>query len=107
MVAAILRKIVGARKLAPSVANGDSLPFVGPQPHSVAALKTPVALRKRAFYSRFLHRSSRALREPAPHLENCFNGLCTPFGSPVIGGQKRLVRMFKIQDSRFKHMESK
>ena len=27
----------------PSVANGDSLPFVGPQPHSVAALKTPVA----------------------------------------------------------------
>jgi len=79
MVAAILRKIVGARKLAPSVANGDSLPFVGPQPHSMAALKTPVAfmsdglssLRKRAFYSRFLHRSSRALREPAPHLENC------------------------------------
>ena len=27
-----------------SVANGDSLPFVGPQPHSVATLKTPVAL---------------------------------------------------------------
>ena len=27
----------------PSVASGDSLPFVGPQPHSVAALKTPVA----------------------------------------------------------------
>ena len=26
-----------------SVANGDSLPFVVPQPHSVAALKTPVA----------------------------------------------------------------
>ncbi|MBR7051748.1 MAG: hypothetical protein IKI44_01990 [Bacteroidaceae bacterium] len=26
-----------------SVASGDSLPFVGPQPHSVAALKTPVA----------------------------------------------------------------
>ena len=26
----------------------------------------------------------------APHLENCFNGLCTPFGSPVIGGQKRI-----------------
>ena len=27
----------------PTVANGDSLPFVGPQPHPVAALKTPVA----------------------------------------------------------------
>ena len=26
----------------PSVANGDLLPFVGPQPHSVATLKTPV-----------------------------------------------------------------
>ena len=28
-----------------SVASGDSLPFVGPQPHSVATLKTPVASR--------------------------------------------------------------
>ena len=27
----------------PSVANGDSLPFVEPEPHSVAPLKTPVA----------------------------------------------------------------
>ena len=27
----------------PTVANGDSLPFVWPQPHPVAALKTPVA----------------------------------------------------------------
>ncbi len=27
----------------PTVANGDSLPFVGPQPHPVAVLKTPVA----------------------------------------------------------------
>ena len=27
----------------PTVANGNSLPFVGPQPHPVAALKTPVA----------------------------------------------------------------
>ena len=27
----------------PSVESGDSLPLVGPQPHSVAALKTPVA----------------------------------------------------------------
>ena len=27
----------------PSVASGDSLPLVGPQQHSVAALKTPVA----------------------------------------------------------------
>ena len=26
-----------------SVVNGDSLPFVGPQPHSVATLKAPVA----------------------------------------------------------------
>ena len=26
-----------------TVANGDSLPFVGPEPHSVALLKTPVA----------------------------------------------------------------
>ena len=26
-----------------TVANGDSLPFVGPEPHSVAPLKTPVA----------------------------------------------------------------
>ncbi len=24
----------------------------------------------------------------------CFNGLYTPFGSPVIGGQKRLLTMF-------------
>ena len=30
-------------KALPSVASGDSLPLVGPQPHSVAALKTPVA----------------------------------------------------------------
>ena len=29
----------------PSVANGNSLPLVGPQPHLVAALKTPVAPR--------------------------------------------------------------
>ena len=28
----------------PNVANGDSLPFVGPQPHSVATLKTPTPL---------------------------------------------------------------
>ena len=26
-----------------TVANGDSLPFVGPEPHSLAPLKTPVA----------------------------------------------------------------
>ena len=25
---------------------------------------------------------------------HCFNGLYTPFGSPVIGGQKRLFVMF-------------
>ena len=31
--------------LNPAVANGNSLPFVGPQPHLVAALKTPVAPR--------------------------------------------------------------
>ena len=30
-----------------SVANGDSLPFVGSQPHSVAALKPPVAPEER------------------------------------------------------------
>ena len=37
---------IGKLSLSPSptsVANGDSLPFVVPQPHSVAALKTPVA----------------------------------------------------------------
>ena len=28
------------------VVNGDSLPFVGPKPHSVASLKTPVAPRR-------------------------------------------------------------
>ena len=32
------------RPSGPSVANGDSLPFVGSQPHSVAALKPPVAI---------------------------------------------------------------
>ena len=31
----------------PSVASGDSLPFVGPNPHSVDSLKTPVALLAR------------------------------------------------------------
>jgi hypothetical protein len=30
----------------------------------------------------------------------CFNGLYTPFASPVIGGQKRLLVMFKIEDFR-------
>ena len=30
-----------------SVASGDSLPFVGPEPHPVAPLKTPVAPRGR------------------------------------------------------------
>ena len=37
---------IGKLSLSPSptsVANGDSLPFVVPQPHLVAALKTPVA----------------------------------------------------------------
>ena len=37
---------IGKLSLSPSptsVANGDSLPLVVPQPHSVAALKTPVA----------------------------------------------------------------
>ena len=41
---------IGKLSLSPSptsVANGDSLPFVGPQPHSVAALKTPVAPQER------------------------------------------------------------
>jgi len=28
------------------VVNGDSLPFVGPEPHSVAPLKAPVAPRR-------------------------------------------------------------
>ena len=36
--------VVPIEKSGPSVANGDSLPFVGSQPHSVATLKTPVAL---------------------------------------------------------------
>gem|GEM_PF-3914575 len=31
----------------------------------------------------------------------CVNGLCTPFGSPVIGGQKHLGRMFNGQCSMF------
>ena len=34
-----------SQTLLPTVANGDSLPFVGPEPHSVAPLKTPVAQR--------------------------------------------------------------
>ena len=41
---------IGKLSLAPSptsVANGDSLPFVVPQPHLVAALKTPVAPQER------------------------------------------------------------
>jgi hypothetical protein len=29
---------------------------------------------------------------------HCVNGLCTPFGSPVIGGQKRLGRMLIIEN---------
>ena len=41
---------IGKLSLSPSptsVANGDSLPFVVPQPHLVAALKTPVAPQER------------------------------------------------------------
>ena len=43
------------------------------------------------------HHSRSAESEQAPL---CFNGLYTPFGSPVIGGQKRLLVMFA-----FSHFE--
>ena len=36
----------------PTVANGGLLPFVGPQPHSVATLKTPVAQREGGYPKR-------------------------------------------------------
>ena len=67
--AAILRKIAGARKLAPSVANGDSLPFVGPQPHSMAALKTPVASLERWI---IVFKKASSLQPLSPSLFTCY-----------------------------------
>ena len=37
------REILNLTLALPSVASGDSLPFVGSNPHSVDSLKTPVA----------------------------------------------------------------
>jgi len=43
----------------PSVANGDSLPFVGPKAHLVLSLKTPVARGGGLFNSKFKIQNSR------------------------------------------------
>ena len=44
------------------------------------------------FHEASLHRNPTRLSRISQLF--CFNGLCTPFGSPVIGGQKRLGRIF-------------
>ena len=42
---------IGTLPPLPIFANGDSLTFVGPKPHSVVSLKTPVALLRRELKS--------------------------------------------------------
>ncbi len=36
---------------------------------------------------------------------HCFNGLYTPFGSPVIGGQKRLIAVLQFACQKYKHLQ--